>query len=125
MKIKVTKSNFNNLIKNIKLNYTTVVTILICIVVVIIPILFLPYIYNATNQIKLTYFFTILTSLVILALKISEIIKLKKKRRKNRYIKKIRFTIFKFVYEHICIVDSSFCNNLCIFSIYFATWCYW
>ena len=85
MKIKVTKSNFNNLIKNIKLNYTTVVTILICIVVVIIPILFLPYIYNATNQIKLTYFFTILTSLVILALKISEIIKLKKRQIQISY----------------------------------------
>lgn len=88
MKIKVTKSNFNNLIKNIKLNYTTVVTILICIVVVIIPILFLPYIYNATNQIKLTYFFTILTSLVILALKISEIIKLKKNGEKIDILKK-------------------------------------
>lgn len=109
MKIKVTKPNINNIIKEITLDYTTVVTILVCIIVVLIPISFLPYIYSATNQIKLTYFFTILASLIILALKISEIIKSKKKGGKLNILKKSDTTFLNLcmsIYSLLIIISA-------------------
>jgi len=86
--IKVTKPNFKDILKNISLNCTTIVTILVSIIVVLIPISFLPYIYNSTNQIRLTYFFTIIASLTILALKIYEIIKVKKEKKNTNKTRK-------------------------------------
>lgn len=88
--IHVTKTNLKNVINKMKLNNNTIVSILLCIIVIIVPVCFLPYIYQRTNQIKLTYFFTIIAIVTMLWVKILQTIKAHKKGEKIKLFSKTK-----------------------------------
>ena len=80
MNIKVETSILNGL-KNInktKITVNTVAAILIITIMIVIPILFLPYVYNQTNQLLLTCYFTIIALISFLIIKIYEYVEYKK-----------------------------------------------
>ncbi|MBR5228122.1 MAG: O-antigen ligase family protein [Clostridia bacterium] len=73
MEIDIKYPNFKNLnekINKFKFTSNTLATILIIAIMVVIPMLFLPYIYEKTNQLLLTYYFTGITLIGFLILKI-------------------------------------------------------
>lgn len=107
--IQVTKPDIEKVIDNMKLDYTTIVSILLCIIVIVIPITFLPYQYERTNQIKLTYFFTIVATVTMLAIKISQMIKQKKNGEKVKIFSKTKTNIldlFMAIYALLIILST-------------------
>jgi len=66
-------------IKQTKFNINFVASILLVIIMIVIPILFLPYVYTQTSQLMLTYYFTGIALCAFIGIKIYEIIKAKRK----------------------------------------------
>lgn len=107
--IQVTKPNIQKWIQDFTLNYATIVSILLCIIVIVVPICFLPYQYERTNQIKLTYFFTIVAVITMLAIKISQIIKQKRNGEKVKIFSKTKTNIldlFMAIYALLIILST-------------------
>lgn len=88
--IHVTKPNVEKVIDKMKLDNKTIVSILLCIIVIIIPICFFPYQYERTNQIKLTYFFTIIAAVTMLVIKYLQMIKAYKRGEKIKLFAKTK-----------------------------------
>lgn len=88
--IYVQKPNIKRWIKNFKLDNRTIVSILFCIIIVIVPMCFVPYQYERTNQIKLTYFFTIIAVATMAGIKVVNMLKLKKKGEKVKLFNKTK-----------------------------------
>lgn len=114
MDIKVDTPILNSL-KNInktKITVNSVATILLVIIMIVIPILFLPYVYNQSNQLLLTCYFTVIALISFLIIKIYEYVKFK---RKIFNFKKIKVD-----FVDICLIIYSVLIFLsCITSEYF------
>lgn len=107
--IQVMKPNIKRVINNIHLDYTTTVSILLCIIVIIVPICFFPYQYDKTNQIRVTYFFTIVAVITMIAIKISQIVKKKKNGEKIKIFSKTKTNIldlFMAIYALLIILST-------------------
>lgn len=88
--IYVEKPNVKKWINNFKLDNKTIVSILFCIIVIIVPMCFLPYVYEKTSQIMITYLFTIVAVITMFAIKISQIVKQKKNGEKPKLFTKTK-----------------------------------
>lgn len=88
--IQVTKPNIGKVIDKMKLDNNTIVSILLFIIVMIIPACFFPYQYERTNQIKLTYLFTIIAAITMITVKIVQMVKAHKKGEKVKLFAKTK-----------------------------------
>lgn len=101
MKITVSTPILDKLknINNIKIDKSFITSILLIIIMVLIPALFLPYVYNETNQLLLTIFFTVTALIGMLIVKIYESIK--------QNTKIFKFKNIKLDFVDICLIIYS------------------
>ncbi len=95
--IQITKPNIKKYIDNLKFDNSTIISILLFIIVIIVPVCFLPYIYQHTNQIRLTYFFTIIAAITMICIKVVQMIKSHKRGEKVKLFSKTKTNLLDLV----------------------------